>query len=549
MIAWLRRAIGHWEKKAGAWPAARVIWGLACIFCVWIMLDVFVLRFTTGISPATFDAMVRARVLVAAPDPRVLIIDIDEPSLQRMAGEFGRWPWPRDTLATVLDYLERQKPAAIVWDIMFSDADRISPGGDAAFNAAVSRSSHGHFSVVRLSPEADAKSAISRAVLPTLWAAEPAASASAPSATVAVIPPALPAIAASRLGYNNGYVDSDGVLRHNRALETLPDHSRIQSLALATLATVDPDAYRQRLAQAPVANEQAGELIAWRSKPSAYPRVGFADVFQAADTGKVVTGLPDFAGKVIVIGSAAASLHDVHPTSLAADHPGVDALATVLDNELHRRHLRELPRWLDALIAMALCLGTALWVQHRKLATLAMPTLVLPAGLLFVSYLSLNGSPVFVDLKLSAALALLFMALLRYWNGLRRNYWCSPLPGRALGLWPLQRNSPWLEGPLDHLIDLLEKHAPDCRLIVPDLSVHVLQKLRWPELGQHAAIVGPQHSLQVLQRALQRDRRFSRYASAAIQPLPDGLGRAALAQAAQRIWSKLEPVKKEGTPS
>ena len=31
----------------------------------------------------------------------------------RMADEFGRWPWPRDTLATVLDYIERQKPQAV----------------------------------------------------------------------------------------------------------------------------------------------------------------------------------------------------------------------------------------------------------------------------------------------------------------------------------------------------------------------------------------------------------------------------------------------------
>ena len=67
---------------------------------------------------------------------------IDEASLARMGKEFGRWPWPRDTLASVLTHIERQQPAAIVWDIVFSDADRLSPGGDAAFNAAAARSRH-----------------------------------------------------------------------------------------------------------------------------------------------------------------------------------------------------------------------------------------------------------------------------------------------------------------------------------------------------------------------------------------------------------------------
>ena len=110
-----------------------------------------------------------ARIFVAAPDPRIVIIDIDEASLSRMGKEFGRWPWPRDTLATVLDYLERQQPAAVVWDILFSDADRQSPGGDAAFNEAARHSPHSHFSVIRLPKTNDGASQITRAVLPNLW--------------------------------------------------------------------------------------------------------------------------------------------------------------------------------------------------------------------------------------------------------------------------------------------------------------------------------------------------------------------------------------------
>jgi cytochrome b561 len=41
--------------------------------------------------------------------------------------------------------------------------------------------------------------------------------------------------------------------------------------------------------------------------------------------------------------------------------------------------------------------------------------------LLGISYVSLNGLPVFVDLHLAAGLALLFLAVLRYWSTLRRN--------------------------------------------------------------------------------------------------------------------------------
>ena len=53
----------------------------------------------------------RGILMSAAADPaahaKVLVVGIDEDALAK----YGRWPWPRDTLATVLDHLERQQPA------------------------------------------------------------------------------------------------------------------------------------------------------------------------------------------------------------------------------------------------------------------------------------------------------------------------------------------------------------------------------------------------------------------------------------------------------
>jgi CHASE2 domain-containing sensor protein len=456
-----------------------------------------------------------------------------------MSGEFGRWPWPRDTLATTLDYLERQHPAAIVWDILFADADRLSPGGDAAFNAAAARSAHSHFPVVRLADASDAGSAISSAVLPGLWVHQTPAVVRPPqTATVAVIPPALPALAAGRLGYNNGYVDVDGVLRRYRAFETLADASAIQSISMSVLSALDPQAYRAAIAQLPSAADKSGELIAWRSAGGRYPHIPFADVFAAADGGQAAA-LPDFVGKIILIGSTAASLHDIHPTPLAAKAPGVDSLATVLDNTVNHRRLAELPRLLQALVAVLLCLGLAFWVQHRKIASLTGFTLALPAGLLLVSFATLNGSPLFVDLQLSAALALLFLGLLRYWNQLRRRYWCAPpAPGPdQLLLWPIRRDLPWLEAPLDHLIDVLERHSKVCRVLAPDVNLSVFQSLRWPELACDAAIIGPEPEMQRIQARFARDVRRIGRAGASMVSVAAAADRRTIADAALRAWT------------
>ncbi|QDL52759.1 CHASE2 domain-containing protein [Rhodoferax aquaticus] len=504
----------RFSEAIGALPARRVTWGLVLVFALWVLLDVLVLKFTGGLTQSTYDAMVRARVLAPAPDPRIVVVDIDEASLARMGKEFGRWPWPRDTLATVLEHIERQQPAAVVWDVLFSDADRLSPGGDAAFNEAAKRSVHSHFSVVRLPQSNDADSQIGKVALPSLWLAphlqallaEPrsAPQPSLPAATVALIPPGLPAVANGRLGYNNGYVDDDGVLRRYRYFERLSDGSAIQSLPLSVLSAIDSEAAGAYLVGASERIGGKDDLIVWPKRANAYPHLAFADVFMQAEGEPPWVPVPSLAGKVVIIGATAPSLHDIHPTPLSNMHAGVDALAVVVDNAMNQRQLRELPRGLQAALAIALCVALALWVQFKSAASLAPALLALPAALLGVSYLSLNGSPVFVDLHLSAALGLVFLAVLRFWSALRRVHWCLPPQGDVLAVWPLRRDAAWLEEPLDRLIDAVERHAPECRVLVCDSNVVWPATLRWPELARFAAVVGPPDALQRALPALTR---------------------------------------------
>ena len=500
-----------WQRfthSLGALPASRVTWGLALAFCLWAVLDLFVLKVSGGLANSTYDAMVRARFYAAAPDPRVVIVDIDEASLAQMAPEFGRWPWSRDTLATVLGYIEKQNPQAVAWDIVFSDADRLSPGGDKAFDEAAKVSPHSHFSVVRLPAVYDTQSKVSRTSLPSLWLTATVPALAGAGATVALIPPVLPSVAASKLGYNNGYPDADGVLRRYRLLESLGDGSQIQSLAWSVAATVVPAAAHHLIANNVIntwtnglfRSKNTDHLMVWRAKANSYPRVPFAQVFSAAEGGKTTQPLPSFAGKIVLIGSTASSLHDIHPTPLGAQHAGVDSLATAIDNAVNQRSLAELPRWLLAALAMALCVGMAWWVQRNGISSLDAALLLLPGALLGISYISLNISPVFFDLHLAAGIALLFIALLRLWNGWRRNYWCKNAwadgtADEALGVMALQLERPVADVGLDALIRSLEQQAPHCRVVGGDATATWPAQLRWPELLHTAAVAGPIHQL------------------------------------------------------
>jgi adenylate cyclase len=500
-------------KSSAAAPIRTVTWSLVAIFSVWIVLDLTYLQVSGGLSQTTYDAMVKNRFHAAAPDPRVVIVDIDEASLARMAKEFGRWPWPRDTLASVQDFVEQDAPLAIVWDIAFADADRLSPGGDAAFNASASRSQHSHYSVIRLPSTNDNKSELRRENLPTLWA-QPADSGK-PVSTLAAIVPVLPNVAAGKLGFNNGYADSDGVLRRYRYAEELADGSVIQSTPLSVMRDTvwRSGSMREKLATIPQNIDKhgidLGTLIDWRKSADAYPKISFADVFLKAEGGKPLPDVASFKGKVVVIGSTAPSLHDIHPTPLVSFQAGVESLATVIDNGLNSRFILEVPRWLQALIAIGMCAGLALWVRRFGIASLDGALVILPGALLGVSYLSLNVLPVFLDLQLAAGAVLLFLAALRAWNNFRRNYWCAlptttttTITSYAVMRLRASNDNPFADTGLDHLIDWLETHAPQCRIVGGDATSQWPAKLRWAELACWVGVVGTPEQLAHLQTCL-----------------------------------------------
>ncbi|QDZ09977.1 CHASE2 domain-containing protein [Devosia ginsengisoli] len=88
----------------------------------------------------TFDTFQQIRPRPEPLDLPVRIVDIDEASLAAV----GQWPWSRRDMATIASRLTELGAAAIAFDILFSEPDRLSPaiGGngadyDAQFAAAL----------------------------------------------------------------------------------------------------------------------------------------------------------------------------------------------------------------------------------------------------------------------------------------------------------------------------------------------------------------------------------------------------------------------------
>ena len=87
----------------------------------------------------TLDARFRALHKASRADTNIVIVDVDELSLDLLRQSVGRWPWPRDVWDMVVRYLSAGGARAIAFDITFWDPDRANPAADSAFAAAAAQ--------------------------------------------------------------------------------------------------------------------------------------------------------------------------------------------------------------------------------------------------------------------------------------------------------------------------------------------------------------------------------------------------------------------------
>ena len=76
-----------------------------------------------------FDAYQRVSPLAFDPALPVRVVDIDEESLKQV----GQWPWPRTVLADLVTKLGQNGAAAIGFDMVFPEPDRMSPANTLRF--------------------------------------------------------------------------------------------------------------------------------------------------------------------------------------------------------------------------------------------------------------------------------------------------------------------------------------------------------------------------------------------------------------------------------
>jgi len=402
----------------------RIVLGLVItLFFIGHAARYYEVPIITQLDNIVYDARLQL-TMPRGVDERIVILDIDEKSLQEVA----RWPWPRDIMAELIEKLFGKYEVAIVaFDVVFAEADyssgirvldqlaqgtlkdvpdflqsyrglRSSLDNDGRFAQAIKGKPVvlGYY----LNSDKDAKriAAIPDPVLPkgtfqgrnipfTSWVGYGGNLAQFLGN-------------AASAGHFNPITDPDGVVRRVPMIAEL-DGAYYEALSLAVVRTIlgfpkvepgyAPDRFLQRgytglewLQVGPLAipvDETASALIPYRGHKFSFAYVSLADVL----AGRVP--LERLKGKIALVGTTAPGLLDLRSTPVDNVFPGVEVHANLIAGMLDKKIKLKPPYMLGAEVVLLLVGGVTLALLIPMLAPL-WATLATLAGMLTITGLN-----------------------------------------------------------------------------------------------------------------------------------------------------------------
>jgi adenylate cyclase len=297
-----------------------------------------------------FDFYQRLAPREQTADLPVRIVDIDEASL----AEIGQWPWPRDKLALLTERLTELGAAAIAYDVLFPEPDRLSPrrlatGVSGVDPATLPDTDEQFAQALGRSPSimgfADAQGV---ATLPRAPKSGVSISGTSPIEAVprlrgATLPLQQFIDAAAGLGILSlDRIDAATTVRRLPLLwsdgtQFFPSLS-IEALRVAMGAenllvfgeTGSPYVESVRIADFTVPTMSGGELWLYYRPPDPALYVPAKDIL-GTDYQSVADRV---AGQIVLVGTSASGLLDIHGTTLGDNVPGVSIHAQALEQIL-----------------------------------------------------------------------------------------------------------------------------------------------------------------------------------------------------------------------
>ena len=256
----------------------------------------------------------------------VVVVDIDDATFSKLEIQ---WPFPRSLHAVAINRLRGAGARQIAYDVQFTEPTSVRE--DLALYRAIRRARN----VVLATTEVDSH-----------------------GRTNVLGGDANVMRAHARVGASNVPVDRGGVVRRFAYQD-----GGLTTFAVTTAARASGATPPQHLF------EPNGAWIDYRGGPGTVPTFSFADLVSGEIRREALRG------KVVVVGTSAPTLQDVHPTPVSAGNPmsGAEIQANAIWTAIHGVPLRSVPTWIDLLLILVLGLAApfaSIFLRARGLALL-----------------------------------------------------------------------------------------------------------------------------------------------------------------------------------
>lgn len=392
------------NKKALTYLGYVLLFVFAVTFIVVFVKSTNIDKFLSSMEKKTFD--LRQSILVNTNAKKVnkdvVILAIDDASYEYLLTKYGEWPIPRNVYADVVNYIEKQKPAAIAFDLMFVKSMKSSFSADQKLVNAIKNNKNVYASMNFDNQSFDVRTPIDLDKKFAVNVKNDSDISFSKDLTFSNCRSILPQILenTNNVGFVNVSRDDDGILRKINpfmiyknnfypylslltGIKYLSQNEKINSKDFYINKSGNLVLGKREI---PI-DKDGGTILNWYGPAGTFEYIPFYKVVKAAHGEDAGNTNFDFSNKMIYIGTTAVSLYDTKSIPVDKIYPGVEVHATFINNLIDNNFIKKVSEPVNILISVALGLFVAFVVMKTTSTLVALGSTFLTAcGYILLTY-------------------------------------------------------------------------------------------------------------------------------------------------------------------
>ena len=373
----------------------------------------------------SFDYRQTLRVIHKQPLPNkdIVVLAIDDASLEMLWDKYGEWPIPRNVYADIINYIEKDKPQAIIFDLMFIKSLKATADADKALINAMNKYDNIYTSMnldnqsaevrhpeslpERLSVKIENKSDINiskkygftncRLILNELINGK------------------------VYIGMTNVMRSGDGIIRKVAPVLEYQDKfypyltflagGNTVNKAPQNSFTIDTDNILKGKNLSIPLTKEGDAILNWYGPSGTHTNYPMYKVVNSMDG--ITPSAFSFKDKIVIIGTTAMSLHDTKSVPVQEGvYPGVEVHATFLNNIIDNNFIKQTSPAVNILIISAVvCIVGFIVMLSESTVFALLSTVLFGIAYLFIAYYLMEFSNLWIPLVLPVIFIVLAFAL------------------------------------------------------------------------------------------------------------------------------------------